>query len=1258
MRVGYRVVGALLLVLGMLLVSSRARGQAGTSIVRGTVTDPQGLSIANATVTIKNESMGFTRTQTTSATGTFSFELIPPADYVVEVEAKGFRKQVQQNVHALVGSPTDVSVRLELGEAEQTVTVEGSASEVNINTQDATLGNNFVYQQITQLPMPDRDVTTLLTLQPGVTKDGYVSGARSDQSNITLDGVDVNDAQTNALTAPVLRLNSEAIEEFRVNTVNSNASQGRSSAAQVNLVTKSGTNQFHGSVFEYNRNTVETANNFFNNRIGLARPVLNRNTFGPAIGGPIKKDKLFFFYSFEGQRTAQGQSVVRTVPLPVLGLGEERVLAAACATCASQVVTLMTSDLNNIYSVVGINPAAVAALGAAAKAYPANDFTVGDSTPTQLMNTAGYRFNAPTPANLNSNIVRLDWNINAKQSAFFRYNAIYDLTGQAPDFPDTPPPSLWSHPWGFVLGHTWTIGNNWVNNFRYGYTREDQSNLGDTFGSNITFRFIFSPTLGQYTVSRETPVHNIINDTSWIRGSHTIQFGTNIRLIANSRQSYAGSFDSATTNPSGYASGGVVVSDPVAAYLSNPPYNLPVLVTPANVQNVGTALIGRFSGYAANFIFARDGSLQPVGTPSARTFATQDYDMYLQDSWKMTRNLTITYGLRYGLSRPVYESGGFEVKPTIPMSTYLQAREQSANGGIPFNAPVIMDLSGPANGRSSMYPWDLTDFQPRGAFAWSPSFENGFLHRVFGDATKSVIRGGFSIVSDYFGEALATFFDLNNTLGFSASDSIPVNTYNVTTRPAPAFTGFGQNIRTFPNLTIPSGVSFPEQQPVNMGERIENTLDSALTTPKEYVWNFTIERQMRAGLTLQLAYIGRMGRHLLAQRDVMAMNDLVDPKSGMDWYTAATALEKIRQTRPPGSTAVPTMPYFDNIFPATLASDMNTYEGFCKTPTSLCIPSTFTPTQAIFYIARNVYGNDWTDTQADLDSQRFGAGLPTLFFQPQYGALNVWSTVANSNYNGFSVSLRQRYHNSLQWDFNYTYSHSLDDASGLQSAGGYNGAAFIENSIQQSRSYANSGFDLRHVINVNGIYQLPFGRGRAFGQNVGRVLDAFVGGWQLSGVFRWNTGLPLSSPIDDARWATNFEVQSGTSLTRPLDTCVSKNPPKLFGCNTTFAFQSFRNAYPGEIGMRNFFRLPGFSELDAALDKEFTVTEKTKLQLRWEVFNVANSQYFGSLDQSRTGFGIPSDPLVRNLNPPSNFSNFTGIQGAPRFMQIGLRFEF
>jgi carboxypeptidase family protein len=1264
--------------LAILLCAGSAWAQAGTSNIRGVVTDPSGATVPKATVTITNLRTNFTRTQVTTENGSFAFELIPPGEYRVEVTAQGFSKKVLTPVQALVGLPVDASMQLAVGSIAEVVSVEAVSTAVQVNTQDATLGNSFVSAQITQLPLESRNIQSLLTLQPGVTgspgASGYVSGARSDQSNVTLDGVDINEAQTNGLTDTVLRLNSEAIEEFRVTTVNANANQGRSSAAQINLVTKSGTNDIRGTLFYYNRSTGFTANNFFNNRVTpkpVARPALIRNTFGGTVGGPIIKDKLFFFYSYEGRTDASAVSVARQVPLPHLGLGQVKYRDST-----GTVQTLSTADINTSLGLspnnsnvpcnaiagctwLTVDPAAVAALGAAAAAYPANDNTQGDN-----LNTGGFRFNAPIRVDNNSNVGKIDWNINSKMTFFARANFIYDLSGAAPQFPDTPAPNTWSHPYGGVVSHNWTLARNWVNNFRYGYTREAFSQQGDSVANNMSFRFVFSPLIFQRELSRTTPVQNIIDDVSWIHGNHTIQFGTNIRLISNGRVSFANAFDTGLTNPTLYNNSGNTIVPPISTFLSNSARPAIIASDQTSVRDNVSALIGGLSQYTARFTFDASGALLPSGTGSHRTFATQEYDGYILDNWRVNRTLTVTAGLRYSISRPVYETHGFEVKPNIAMDDYFNQRVASAQKGVNLATPITLNLSGPANGASPLYRWDKNNFQPRISIAWSPNFQDGFLQLLFGRSGSTVFRGGYAMTNDYYGQSLAVLFDLNNTLGFTSSSNINANQYDTSTalgKPLPpVFTGYNQVIRTLPNLTVPVSISFPRTQPSDMQRRIETGLDEGLVAPVNHVWNFTIERELPKGLVVGFNYTGRLGRNLLAQRDAMALSDLVDPVSGVDFYTAMGQLQTLRATFPQfciASTSVcgvpyntiQNIPYFENIFSAAnLGAPLSSFFGAAYAGLSA--------TQTLF---RRITRSDKSDTTTTQDLIEFFTGK-SFFYNPQYGALSTWGTFGNSNYHGASITVRQRLRGIL-WDFNYTFSHSLDDASGLQANGSFSGSALVLNPVRQRFSHAASGFDIRHQINVNAVYELPFGRGKMFGATAGRALDAVIGGWQLSGIFRWNTGLPVSGPFDNGHWATNWQVSSGMMLTRNITPCVTTGSttqsPKLFGGCQTYVYQSFRSPLPGEIGTRNIIRLPGYVNADMGLAKSFTMpyNEKHRLQLRWEVFNVTNTQRLGGVGGT-TAHVI--DPLTNNSLPPSNWFNLTSIQGSPRVMQIGFRFEF
>jgi hypothetical protein len=819
-------------------------------------------------------------------------------------------------------------------------------------------------------------------------------------------------------------------------------------------------------------------------------------------------------------------------------------------------------------------------------------------------------------------------------------------------------------------------------------TRQAFTKSGDSTTNDIDFRFVFQPNGQQHTLSQIVPVHNFTDDLSWIHGKHTVQFGGNIRLISNSRVDYVNAFDAAEENPDYYSGGGQPVVTAFENYLSS--HNLPggqagqSLANETEVLEAAAAMIGRLTQYNADFTFAKSGALLSPGSAAIRDFATQAYDGYVQDSWKIRPNLTLTAGLRYSLERPVYETHGFETQPTVPLGDYFAQRLAAGEQGQNYFAPITINSSGPANGGKPLYNWDKNNFQPRIALAWSP--DNG----------KTSFRGGFAVNNDYFGEALAVDFDVNNALGYEQQFQVHANTFGIGTNSkplAPLFTDFTQDIRSLvpaANGTVPSSLVLPSTAPVfdginNFGEQIQQSLDSNLHSPRQYVWNFTIEREVGKGGLVSASYIGRAGRSLLLRRDVAQFTDIKDPQTGVDWYTAATALEKLRQqgvdiSQVPAMLPTKINQYFNDMFPPQLALILNNYEfgpGACDpTQTQGGFDCNWSNAQAFLgYQTANVgffSGNDWTDVQAEVDNALVGtdptagAGGPfaARFMQPQYGALSTWATVGNSNYNALALSFRQRL-SSLLLDFNYTWSHSLDDASGLQAEAGFGNwqtnGAFIPNAFRQRENYGNSDFDVRHNINIDAVWSLPFGKGHALLGGGGKLTDAIVGGWQLSSIFRWNTGLPTGiSPFDQEQWATNWEVQSNSTPTTSIHTCPNKPAnaaPKLFGgCDVDQIYQSFRNAYPGETGPRNYLRFPGYVDLDMGLSKTFHMpwSEAHQLQVRWDVFNLTNTQRLTGI----ADFAIAQDPGLNQLTAPPDWANFTQIQGQPRVMQIGARYSF
>jgi hypothetical protein len=1276
----------------MLLLSSllapSSNAQTGSSSVRGTVTDAQGKAVSGATVTLLNSSKNFSRTQITNDDGNYIFTAVPPDTYQVKVEAKGFKTATVPNVQALIDTPKELDVSLDVGDVNETVTVQTSET-APLNTSDASLGNAIEQRRIIDLPLSARNTPDLLSLQPGVTPKrddfpdigGSVNGGRSDQSNVLLDGVDVNEQQGGRSFFSVLRVTPEELQEFRVITTNSNADVGRSSGAQISLYTRTGKNNFGGSLYLYQRpGTWGQANDFFNNKAGIPTPSVKRSNFGGSFSGPIFKNRLFFFFNYERFQEDKESPVTQEVPLPTLGQGMVRYRSTDTSfvdpNCPSGtpvgVRCFTASQISQQYATAnggmtpGTNPIAYGVLADAARRYVANDTTFGDR-----LNTSGFRFNAPAPIRNNISTLRLDGKLTSNQDVFVRYKYQFDNETGSSRFPDSPSTVNWIHPQGVAAGHTWTINSNMVNKFTYGLTRDSFTLGGDSDQNFITFRFIYRPRDFSRAVSRVTPVHNFVDDFTWVKGNHTISTGVNIRFISNQRTTFTNSYDFASTNPSFYDASGeaLLLSDSGADIFPQVASS-----TRLDLRDALAAVIGRFSQYSATLQFDAGGRLQPSGVGVGRTFKTEEYEVYAQDSWRIRNSLTVNYGMRWSTSTPVYEANGLQVKPNS-LNDFFNSRVTGAFNGTPFNGLITVDKAGKANGRSGYYSQDWNNFAPSISAAWSPHFKDGFLKWLLGDG-KSTFRGGFRMTYDRVGSALAVAFDLNSTLGFSSSSEISANTFNVTTSLGPLFTGFNQNLRTplffgptAPRPSLQGSLTFPLQTPADEEQRIEQSLDDKLTTPYNYNYNFSYGRDLGKGFALELSYVGRKARSLLISRDVAHFNNLRDPVSGQDFYSAIRQLINYRESNTP-ITAVPNIAWFQKFVP-----------GLAGTFTVNGVPTALTATQNAYRrIARACSNNaprtggvcpsgtfsingqnltDYTFVQVIWDDGRgFGNNI---FIHPQYATFAAYSTIGSSDYDSFQMSLRKRFSAGLMFDLNYTYGHSLDDASGNESSDTISsGASLLLNPLTLRENRASSDFDVRHLINANFIYELPFGKNRMFFSNSGKVANAILGGWQMTGIFRFNTGFPIGQPFDDGRWATNWNVQSnGVALVR-FDSSPTKNgaggSPNIFS-DQVAAYRSFRNAYPGEQGDRNILREPNYIVLDMGLYKSITFAERHKVTLRFEVFNVTNTQRLTGISTFRLG----QDPQYAEStggNPPTDFGRLTTVIGAPRIIQFAVRYDF
>jgi hypothetical protein len=1308
---------------GILAFTSIVLCQTASTSLRGTVTDPKGALVQGATITLANPSAGFTRTTKSAADGVYQFLEVPPATYILTVSLEGFAVMKRDSVTLQVSQPATLDIEMQVKGTTEVVEVTGATPLVN--TTDASLGHAFNTEQILSLPFEGRDPAAILSLQPGVaytgnneqidsrtdSRAGSVAGGRSDQTNITIDGVDDNDPVSGKSFQGVLRSTLDSLQEFRVTTAGGTADEGRASGAQVVLVTKSGSNNFHGSLFDYERPTFTTANDWFikNSQITTGQPnrpvrVL-RHTFGASFGGPIKKDRLFFFASYEGERRREDTVVTRIVPSDNLRNGIVSYLcdAGADANCpASGVEQLTQGQLASLdpqcssqpgFGAGGtcpLGPGANPAVEALFNKYPhPNTDIVGDG-----FNFRGFQFIAPAPAKINTSIVKLDYNVttNGSQRLFVRGNLQSDniagLGILGPQFPGDAPDEIdYSNNKGIAVGYTAVLHGNLINNFRYGYIRQGLDQVGQQTQHFVNFRGMDDLTGETSTTRSVVPLHNIVDDVTWTKGKHSLQFGANIRIINDGRAGNADSFNFAQTNVSWLDTAGIAnkrsdlnpcasqfaaLNLPCVASSFDQSYDLPV----AAITGIVPLLQGEYNQDKTGALFAE-------GLPVPRNFRAHEGEWYLQDSWRVKPNLTITAGLRYTLLQPPYETHGNQIAPDVSLNQFFKQRATAMMAGQTYDPTIGLNISGQANGKAPYWAWDYKNLAPRFAIAWSPAADSGWVRKLTGGPGKLSIRAGAGIYYDHFGEGIVNTFDRNGSFGLTTLIDNPAGTQSVDT--APRFT----DINTIPTMAsagcntspcnilppAPSG-TFPAIPPTadqNGGFAITWGLDDKLKTPYSEVYNLSITREMPHGLVLETAYVGRFAHRLLQEEDIAMPLDIRDSQSGMDYFTAAQLLGKAAMAGVDIHN-IGSIPYWEHLVGSGAGPTSSVGSGCAPGSTDANGDFTlanYTATQAMYdNYACNV-GNETTALfNFDLFcfpgcSQLPGQSAPTPlnYFDSQWSSLYAWRSVGNSAYNALQASLRKQMSNGLSFDINYTFSKSMDIGSNAERINEFEGSGFasqIINAWSPNQLRSVSDFDTTHQINLNWVYDLPVGHGKAFGNGMGTAMNAILGGWQFAGLWRWSSGFPFTIEPGLGFWATDWQLPTPVVLTGPKPktgqfvvpvTPGGQPQPDVFQ-NPSQAITDFRLALAGEAGGRNNLRGPGTFGIDASLAKSWTVAEGKMLTFRWETFNVTNTPRFdvGGLQNPNVG--------NNSLATAAVFGVYSNTLNKPRLMEFALRFSF
>jgi Carboxypeptidase regulatory-like domain len=1227
-------------------VSLSAQGASGR--VLGRVSDPTGAVLSGAKVTLTNEATNVSRNGLTNDSGDFSFVDVVPGTYTLQYELTGFKKNVQKSVIVDVNQVVTLNSTLQIGGSQETVEVTSEAPQVD--TTSTQLGAVINDRSVNELPLNTRDTYQFLQLQPGVQAQlgssgttfagsddpGSVSvnGGRTRANNFSVNGGDANDQFVNT---PTIEPTPDAVEEFRVITNTFDAEYGRNSGSVVNVITKSGTNQFHGNVYEYFRNTILDARGYPD----TTKPQLNQNQFGGTFGGPIRKDRTFFFLSYEGRRIRDGvPGNLLNVPTagefggdfsdaggftPGFGISDQFVAdvlngRTGCTNAILAVPTAVTPAAGVDWSSVfptGVIPTACqdpVAANLLQKYVPAAN--VGSSqnqvVPVGTINADQFTF-------------RLDHTISNHQNftAYYYFNDNRELdpydTFEAAGANTTGFGNLNNlryQQWNFT--HTWTINNAIVNEAHFTYMREGQ--LGyikpQTTGSltstctGAAATFCFTGTSDSSAITSEfgtaanlgiTPgLPASLTGVPYVNISGGASFGNNFEgflpQVGNSFQWSDGLTWVKGTHTFKF---GVDVRrarfDQYYYFDVNGEYTFdnsgPNAIIPGDGDQYAEFLLGLADGYTQG-----SGQREDVRSFAAYPFA--------QDSWKIKPNLTLNYGLRWEYSPPMTDISG-HVETFRPgqnstvypcgitnSTTYWQnlgvANPTCANTGAAPTGLVVPGDSGVPAAMTSTY---YKSFAPRIGIAYSPG-HNG----------KTSIRAGWGLFYNPIEELVLAQFGAEPPFGGSSSLSdVFFNTPFVNQGEFTAPNPFGGIIT--PTKSQPTDLSL--FRPILLYGEFEPHLRSQYTTQ----YNLTIQRELSNSTMFQIGYVGSQGHRLLATHDINPSN----PQTCLDMSNISAYYSNLgNQALAAAYGCGPTVEDSDWVLPA------NT------------IPTGYTLHMPYGSVAQYGPGNPalnlvglrpYSSPNCNPTGAPFtaGTGCP-VDGTPVFTDVFAEDTIANSNYNALEMMVQKRFSHGLQFQAAYTFSRSIDDGS------------TFEETLDPFNYRASRGLSLfnskqRFVISYD--WELPV---RKYSGFAGKVLDD----WEVSGITQFQSGFPIRLNTEDDNELINSLFFLGTeapSLNGPLQILNPKTNGGFY-----LNYNQFSDPPLGQFNngtQRTLCCGPGLEDWDFSVHKKISFSENQYVQFRAEIFNVFNRTNFsnpdGGYSDGATGFGLitsASDPRL------------------------------
>jgi outer membrane receptor protein involved in Fe transport len=1239
-----------------LSVPTLVSAQGTTGRIVGRVADPGGAVLSNVKVTLVNEATSVSRDSKTNDNGDYDFIEVPVGTYRLEFDVAGFKKNVRRGVNLDINQVLTLNTTMQVGATQEVVDVTSEAPLVE--TTSTQLGAVVGSRAVTELPLNSRDTYQFLQLQPGVmstvgssnsivygsSNAGAVSvnGGRGRSNNFSVNGGDANDQFVNL---PTVQPSPDSIAEFRVLTNTFDAEYGRNSGSVVNVVTKSGTNQFHGNMYEFFRNKVLNSSGYCFSPDGCPKPQFNQNQFGGTLGGPIVKDRTFFFASYEGRRIRQGIAS----PAVLVPTAAERPSASQPFADFSSESTF-AGTLTSAYALnqrsnctTGLGNAPNIPDGAAySDLFPGNIIPLGcmDPTAVDLLQLI------PTPANGGSVVetvpvqpergdqftVKFDHRINNSQNlSIYYYFDDHHLVSPFAQFQAAGAniPGFGSatgerfQQWNIT--HTWTINNSTVNEFRFNYNREAQRTFQHPVRTSLvqdscpaapswlTAALGPVPCFSDGTAANATGIHPNLGPNHeglpFIQLSGGFTIGNNgegeLPQVGNSFQ-WSDSLSKVVGNHSMKFGGDVRRQrfDQTLYFDVNGEF---FFDGSSSNSTVGDTV---FSDYLLGF----PGS---YGQGSAQVENVRSTGLYLyaQDSWKIRPNLTLNYGLRWELNTPIADIGKHvqTFRPGQSSSLYpCKLSQESINAlgttdctSVFPTGLVVPGDPGVPNGLTQTY---YKAFAPRIGIAWSP-----------GTSGKTSIRAGWGLFYNPIEQLVLEQFSAEPPFGGS---SFPVDT--LFNQPFLDQSGSFSYPNPFNGILSP-----PRGQPVDWSTfrpiLLFGEFQPHMRSQYSAQYNLTIQRQLTNDVKFEIGYVGSQGHRLLATHDVnygipqtcLQINDAMGAGTCGPYSADSAFVIPAGTVTGPNGLYLPYGPNGPSTIPAntTLANDV-TLVGLRPYSSPNCNPMT-------------------------------GAGCPADGV-PVFSSIFAQDTIANSAYNSLQASLDKRFAHGLQLTAAYTFSKSFDEASSFEG---------IINPIDPKISRSLSNFDARHRFVLSYYWELPFHK---YSGAKGQILN----GWALSGITTFQTGFPIritSLADNELMYSFDFELpgepaqlapfrkmkpqSNGLYFFDPNSFTENATDPSQPPCSAGAAFGCYDPALLGTMGnaKRTICCGPHISNTDFAILKTFGISETKRVDFRAEFFNIFNHTQFFNPDG--------------NTSDGSQFGQVTQARD-PRLMQFALKFFF